>query len=228
VPEADWLVRGARALKTTGSAAIEGAVLPWGARDRDRMIRNLVNRDGGRYMTANMMYERELFDELGGFDPRFDDPPFLEDSDLAFRVLDHGVRIPFRPEVRVRHRDVELTPRRYVRETAKLQWMPLLAAKHPRRYRSDLRPKVQALRPGDLQLLSSLAASVALRRAPLGPRLLAWAWLALSARRVIRSAGIEHVPRAKRFPWILAALTASGTRAFHLARGGLRFRKLAL
>jgi GT2 family glycosyltransferase len=226
MPSPDWLSRAASAIDAAGTRAIEGAVLPWDRRSRNETLRNVVNEDGGRYMTANMIYERQLLEELGGFDETFRAPPFLEDTDLAFRTLDRGVEIPFCPEVRVRHRDVQLRPRTALSYMARLQWMALLASKHPQRYRTQLRSKVQALRPGDAEFLLAVPLLIAARRRSAAVRLGALAPVAVAARRVIRAAGIEEVPVRQRAPWILASLAAPWVRALHLARGAIRFGKL--
>lgn len=51
---------------------------------------------------ASMIIETRLFDELGGFDERYA-PAYYEDTDLAFRVRERGLRVYYQPESRVRH-----------------------------------------------------------------------------------------------------------------------------
>src|SRR6478609_4747509 len=51
----------------------------------------LFTKPGG-YQTANMFYRRSVFLEIGGFDLAF--PFYLEDTDLAWSVLDRGFDIP--------------------------------------------------------------------------------------------------------------------------------------
>jgi glycosyltransferase involved in cell wall biosynthesis len=228
LPEADWLVEAARALEAQAAMALEGAVVPESPNGSGRHVRRVVNRDGGRYMTANMVYARSLLEEVGGFDERFRPPPFLEDNDLAFRVLDRGAEIPFAPQARVRHRDMPMSARRELADQGRLQWMALLARKHPRRYRTDLRPKVQTFRPGDVDLLLAAPLFVATLRAGPAARLLAGAWLALGVRRVLASAELDKVPADRRVGWMAVSLLLPAARAFHLARGWLRFRTLAL
>jgi Glycosyl transferase family 2 len=222
LPERDWLVAAARALDELGARALEGAVLPEGESPAP-LTRPVRNEDGGRYMTANMVYAKDLLDEIGGFDERFRPPPFLEDTDIAFRALDAGVAIPFAPSVRVRHRDVPATPRRELADLGRLQWMGLLASKHPERYRTDLRPKVQTFRPGDVALLTALPAAAVARRLGAPARVLSAAWLAVAARRVVRASGLTGVPGEPQLPWIATALAAPAVRAWHLARGAVRF-----
>ncbi|MEA2273424.1 MAG: hypothetical protein QOI98_2132 [Solirubrobacteraceae bacterium] len=222
LPEPDWLVAAAAALEQHGARALEGAVLPEGAAPRP-MMRPVRNEDGGRYMTANMIYARALLEEVGGFDERFRPPPFLEDSDIAFRVMDAGAEIPFEPSVRVRHRDVPATPRSELASQARLQWMALVASKHPERYLRQLRPKVQTFRPGDVALLVAVPAAAAARRLGTGARVLSLGWLAVAVRRVVRASGAAEAPGEERASWIAAALAGPAVRAFHLVSGWLRF-----
>jgi len=52
------------------------------------------------YPSCNLAYRRELFDRLGGFDPRF---ITAEDIDLNLRAVASGARIAYRPEATVYH-----------------------------------------------------------------------------------------------------------------------------
>jgi GT2 family glycosyltransferase len=226
-PEPDWLVQAARALAKTGARALEGSVVPSGNGSAGPGVRRVQNRDGGRFMTANMVYERTLLQEVGGFDERFH-APFLEDSDLAFRVLDRGVEIPFVPEVRVRHLDLPNAPLRSLREQKKLRSMALLAKKHPERYRTQLRVKVQTFRPGDADLLISIALLATTRRAGAPARLLALASLTVAARRVLRVHEVGRTPAKQRPAWAAAALATPFARAYNLALGAVQHRGLPL
>ena len=51
---------------------------------------------------AALMLERSLFERLDGFDPRYA-PAYYEDTDLAFRVRDAGLRVLVQPVARVVH-----------------------------------------------------------------------------------------------------------------------------
>jgi GT2 family glycosyltransferase len=86
-------------------------------------------------MTANLFVRRDVLDRIAGFDERFDDPHFREDTDLAWRALAHGP-IPFAADVRVVH---PAHPRVLERESAASRNAffvhdALLFAKHPERY----------------------------------------------------------------------------------------------
>jgi glycosyltransferase involved in cell wall biosynthesis len=227
IPDRDWLVQMNRVFEGKEVRAIEGLVAPWNEKESP-LIRNVRNQDGERFMTANMVYERSLLNEIHGFDEMFAPPCFLEDTDLAYRVLDLGVEIPFATNVRVRHRDVPLTPREALRSLGGLKWMALIARKHPMRYRALLRGKVQTLRPGDADFLLSLLLLLAVPRVPSRQRVLLFGQLAIALRRVLRVAEIGRVPRSERIPWLVVALVSPGLRALHLTEGWIKFRKVAL
>lgn len=226
VPERDWLRAASRAMAASTVRAIEGAVLPWTASEPDHLVRRVSNEDGGRYMTANMVYERALLDRLGGFDERFGLPHYLEDADLAFRAKDMGVVIPFVEEARVRHRDRPMPARELLRDQAKLQWIPLLAKKHPGRYRAELRTKVETLRPGDIDLFVALLMIATGGRSRLG-RLTAGIALGLALRRVLATAQLRRV-KHRRARWLGASLLAPFLRLVNLARGWVRYKTFAV
>jgi glycosyltransferase involved in cell wall biosynthesis len=227
VPDQDWLVAIEQIVNRGGVRALEGVVAPWSG-NGSPLIRNVQNQDGGRFMTANMVYEKALLDELGGFDEDFRPPCFLEDTDLAYRTLDHGVAIPFAPAVRVRHLDVPLSPKGALKSLGGLEWMALLARKHPKRYRRQLRRKIQTLRPGDLDLLLSLPLLATRRPVSMSERLVMLGLIGVALRRVLRVAQISQIPRTEQLPWLGVALASPGLRAFHLVKGWIRFRKVAL
>jgi GT2 family glycosyltransferase/glycosyltransferase involved in cell wall biosynthesis len=53
---------------------------------------------------AAIVLERELFDRLGGFDPRYA-PAYYEDTDLAFKVRDSGRTVVVQPAATVVHHE---------------------------------------------------------------------------------------------------------------------------
>ena len=229
IPDRDWLLQTANVLENGHVRAVEGLVDPWSDDGPlAPLVRNVRNQDGGRFMTANMVYERSLLEELGGFDEAFRPPSFLEDTDIAFRTLDLGVDIPFATSVRVRHRDVLLTPGAALRSLGGLKWMALVARKHPVRYEALLRTKVQTLRPGDVDLLLGLLLLLTTRGARARERLLVLAQCAVALRRVLRVAEVGRVPQSERIPWLVVALVSPALRTFHLVEGWVRFRTVAL
>jgi O-antigen biosynthesis protein len=51
---------------------------------------------------ASLMVPRQLFARLGGFDDRYA-PAYCEDSDLAFRLREHGYQVLYQPRSRIVH-----------------------------------------------------------------------------------------------------------------------------
>jgi GT2 family glycosyltransferase len=137
-PDADWLEAGLRYFQDPGVVGVEGLILSDRAYDeRYRPVTN-VGFEGVGFMTANLLLRRETFLAIDGFDLRFDRPVhFREDTDLAWRALEHGA-IPFGADVRVYHPP---QPRAVEREAlaARVRFFEqdaLLLKKHPERYRA--------------------------------------------------------------------------------------------
>jgi GT2 family glycosyltransferase/predicted nucleic acid-binding Zn-ribbon protein len=61
-----------------------------------------VLRDVDYCSGAAIALRRELFTELGGFDPRYT-PAYYEDTDLAMKVRAHGLRVLYQPRSEVIH-----------------------------------------------------------------------------------------------------------------------------
>lgn len=85
------------------------------------------------YQTANMFYRRQLLLDIGGFDPAF--PFYLEDTDLAWSVLDRGYEIPHADGAVVEHPVPPAEPLRLLANAKRAALMPYLYKKHPRRFR---------------------------------------------------------------------------------------------
>jgi GT2 family glycosyltransferase len=153
-PDADWLEAGLRYFTDAGVVGVEGLILSDRAHDeRYRPVTN-VGFEGIGFMTANLLIRREIFMRVDGFDPQFD-VPFREDTDLAWRALQHGT-IPFGSDVRVYHPP---QPRAVAREAhaSRVKFFEkdaLLLKKHPDRYRTlFLREGHYAQTPGFLEHL---------------------------------------------------------------------------
>ncbi|HET7572554.1 MAG TPA: glycosyltransferase [Gaiellaceae bacterium] len=154
LPDPAWLE--ALLAAAEDADAVEGRVLAWPPDAPRANAHTVENERGGLYVTANMAYRRELLERLGGFDESFP-AAFLEDSDLAFRALDAGARIRFAPEALVRHPVLPQTSREILRAARKLQWLPLLAAKHPRRYAEQIRPVLRPVTRPEIHVLVAVA-----------------------------------------------------------------------
>jgi glycosyltransferase involved in cell wall biosynthesis len=93
--------------------------------------------EGLGFMTANLFIREDVFCRLGGFDERFDNPHFREDTDLGWRALDFG-EVPFARDVEVFHpphprgigRESQDERNRFFVQDA------LLMMKHPEKFRT--------------------------------------------------------------------------------------------
>src|SRR3954464_3347367 len=81
-----------------------------------------------------MFYRRSLFLEIGGFDTAF--PFYLEDTDLAWSVLDRGFAIPHAESAVVAHPVPPAEPMRLLANAQRAILMPYLYKKHPERFRA--------------------------------------------------------------------------------------------
>ncbi len=98
----NWLAAGVAPFVDPGVGAVEGAVeipMPIAPTLTYRGSRRL-SLEGG-YQTCNILYRKSVFDEAGGFDPAF--PYYLEDTDLAYTVMERGYVIPFAATAFVSH-----------------------------------------------------------------------------------------------------------------------------
>jgi glycosyltransferase involved in cell wall biosynthesis len=120
-------------------AGVEGATItPAGSPQPTIFTHVVANPRGGNFLTCNILYRREVFQALGGFDERFLRAN-REDSDLAFTVLERGYRIVFEPACRVEHPLVPAPYGVFWQETRLGLHEALLRRKHPRMYRAHLK-----------------------------------------------------------------------------------------
>ncbi|HEX9696753.1 MAG TPA: glycosyltransferase [Actinomycetota bacterium] len=215
----DWLERAVRRLDQDPSlAGIEGRTLAKG--EKGTYTHQMENERGRLYMTCNMIYRREAI--AGGFDERFR-MAFLEDSDVAFGVLDRGGTIEFVPDVLVRHLVLHEGPVKYWREARKRFYNPLLFRKHPTAYRALLKPVVPAFPAPYLDYLGAVFV--------LAVALISRAWIvavpaSLMAAWTFRR--VAHVLRAKTLPALIRAAAVPVAQTAWVIAGMIRFRSFDL
>ncbi len=102
VPSETWLLNARKYFNDLRTVAVEGLISS--AHENDPEWRPVTNVDfrGIGFMTANLMVRASAFHLAGGFDERFDDPHFREDTDFGWRLLSLG-DIPFAEDVDVYH-----------------------------------------------------------------------------------------------------------------------------
>lgn len=136
-PRPDWLKNARRYLGCPGVIGVEGLITS-DKRD-DPNYRTVSNEgfEGMGFMAANLFLKLDVFHATNGFDERFDNPHFREDTDLAWRALAYG-KIPFANDVEVFHPP---QPRNIERESSSARARffendALLLEKHPLRYKT--------------------------------------------------------------------------------------------
>ena len=219
LPDPDWLERGLAAIRDDATG-IEGRTLP--TETPGATTHQMINTSGGLFMTCNMLYRRDALDAAGGFDERFK-LAFLEDSDVAFAIMEAGGVIPFAPEVLVRHLVLERGTRKFGNEARKRFYNPLLHKKHPAMYREHIRSTVPGLPPIHLKYMAAtIALPIPIPFGLPGFTVFLLAPFALYARRVL------HAYKAGRDPkLILRALGHPWHQTWHVLRGAWRFRSFS-
>jgi hypothetical protein len=135
-PLPDWLSGAAPLIADDTLVGIEGRVESDHLDDPDWRPVSNVAFTGLGFMTANLMVTNEAFQRLDGFDLRFDEPHFREDTDFGWRLQGLG-NVPYRNDVRVYHpahrrdiaRESSAERNKFFEKDA------LLYKKHPERYR---------------------------------------------------------------------------------------------
>lgn len=160
-PEPDWLREGLAALSRHAdwvAAAGQVKVPCDGDRQRRPTDHELMTRglETAEFVTANAFVRREALEALGGFDERFL-RAWREDSDLHFRLMQLGP-VGRAPLAVVCH---PVRPERWgvsLRQQRNVFFDALLYRKHPRPYRSRVRP----VPPWDYYAIVAFAAAVPL------------------------------------------------------------------
>lgn len=137
-PAPDWLERAAAAIAAAPEAqVVTGSTTKPGGRPVHRQ-----RQDAPLYLPTNLFVRRDLFARSGGYCEAFFDAPsrvyFREDSDFGFTLEALGAVTITAPDVRVEHPDEHLgfwDPLRWARRH---MMDPLLAARHPQRFRESI------------------------------------------------------------------------------------------
>lgn len=134
----DWLASSVAALaRHRDWDGFEGAVLPQVEAPPALFVHQVANTKGSQWLTCNLWMRRAAFLKLKGFDPRY--RWIREHTELAFRALDQGLKLPFFAASIVRHPAVPVDWKRSFRDAKDGQYEALLERSHPRRYREHLK-----------------------------------------------------------------------------------------
>lgn len=138
LPDRDWLRNAAHAFQE-GVGVVCGPIDPVQITTRDPFFVHQiqqVTREDGLYRTANVLYRRDSFLKLGGFDEEtrtypWGQPIGGDDTEFAWRVKRAGFRSAFVEGARVRHRASSVRPLEYMLNSIQAQIMPRVVRSSP-------------------------------------------------------------------------------------------------
>jgi glycosyltransferase involved in cell wall biosynthesis len=140
-PDRQWLELAANYFQGPATDALEGDTRPAGS----GTLRSFERPGTRGYLPCNLFVRRNLFFEVGGFDPEYCDLTlglyFREDADFGCRLLDRGKETRFGPDVVVTHPEQFTTAGAVLRHVRRYLFDPLLYKKHPAFYRSSVEVK---------------------------------------------------------------------------------------
>jgi glycosyltransferase involved in cell wall biosynthesis len=128
-----WLESALQAHEALPDAIVQGRTLPNpGEEDRHGLFSRTLRIEhlGPNYESCNILYPRELLEELGGFED-FGLAPGGEDTDLAWRALQRGRPGVFAPAALVFHAVERLGPVGSLRVAARWTETIRVFARHP-------------------------------------------------------------------------------------------------
>jgi len=103
-PDHTWLRSAKEYFKNDNIVGLEGYIYTDDNKLNDSKYRIVTNKgfEGIGFMTANLFIRHDIIEKIGGFDERFDNPHFREDTDIAWRAQNYGY-IPYGKNVCVYH-----------------------------------------------------------------------------------------------------------------------------
>jgi hypothetical protein len=230
-PAPDWLARtAARLAAEPESDVLVGPTLKPGGRPVRRRA-----AEGPDYLPTNLFVRRALFAQLGGFSGAFFDSGrgiyFREDSDFGFLLEEAKARIAFEPGAVVTHPEEHprfLDPLRWA---ARYEMDPLLAARHPQRFRE----RIEVHRIGPLRVRRPVVRASLLGAVTTAVAMMAWARGAKPAAATFAALAVlsllplwakwrfdpRRLPLVPFVPFVLAiALVRGHLRVARLRRAG--------
>lgn len=155
IPHENWLLNARKYFQDPTVVGVEGLIYSDRLSHPEwRPVSNLRFAGVG-FMAANLLVRQSVFQQIGGFDPQFDNPHFREDTDLGWRMQQIGA-VPYAADVRVFHPAHRRSVERESVE-ARLGFFEkdaLLARKHPEKFRAlYLAERHYELTPGYLETL---------------------------------------------------------------------------
>ena len=129
VADKNWLRHAQKRLQSNDCQAIEGLTKIPSPEKITYTYKGLqrLSKAGG-YQTCNMFYKKDVFLDCGGFDLNF--PFYLEDTDLAWTLLDRGYKIVFDETCIVEHPVPAADVNRLLYNAYRARLIPYLYKKH--------------------------------------------------------------------------------------------------
>lgn len=137
VPERDWLLEGARAMRFHRVAVSGRVVVPLDDAPTDH-ARNTAGLESAEFVTANAFVGRRALEQMGGFDERFR-RAWREDSDLHFSLLSRCGPVGWAPKAVVVHPVRRVPWGASISQQANVAFDALLFKKHPHLFRQKVR-----------------------------------------------------------------------------------------
>jgi GT2 family glycosyltransferase len=136
VADKNWLLHAHKRLQASDCQAIEGLTQIPKPEKMTYTYKGLqrLSKAGG-YQTCNMFYKKSVFLECEGFDLNF--PFYLEDTDLAWTLLDRGHKIVFDETCVVEHPVPAADVNRLLFNAYRARLLPYLYKKHPHLFKNQ-------------------------------------------------------------------------------------------
>lgn len=219
VPHREWLAAMLRAAAAHPGAIVQGRTepMPWEADRAGPFSRTIdVPALDPSFQTCNIAYPRAVLERVGGFDrAAFGRSPGGEDSDLAWRAIEAGVRPTFAADAVVYHAVEDLGPIGKLRVAARWTTPMLTYVRHPELRRAHF-VKGVFWKGSHYHLARALIAAVVPRRLRwLGPWLLGPYVTELRERMRRERASVFVAP----YMWLHDAV-----EMWTVARAALRYR----
>lgn len=142
IPQREWLEHAWRCLEDGAVDVVEGRTVYEGSGET---VRRFDTGTIPSFIPCNLFVKREVLTAVGGYDPAFFDAAtklyFREDADFGFRLMDRGCRVSLADDVVVSHPRQFTTAAACIRHARRYFFDPLLARKHPERYRTLIEVK---------------------------------------------------------------------------------------
>ena len=136
-PKENWLLSASKHIHKDGIGGIEGKTITPENSPKTLVWKGMQRlATPGGYQTCNIFFNKEIFLQTGGFD-FINFPWYLEDTDLAWSILETGNEIIHEPEALIEHPVNKPAPWRLTHEARNTGLKVKLFQKHPDLYKKN-------------------------------------------------------------------------------------------